>query len=126
MCSLSDSDLLALAKKAYAFIATVGPYSLHGEHAFKACAEAGTHYLDCTGETAWTLDMIKRYEARAKETGAIMIPQSGIESAPSDVLAWSMAQLIRSELSAQTGDVVVEFHELRCAPPVAQVFCGGI
>jgi short subunit dehydrogenase-like uncharacterized protein len=57
--------------------------------------------------------MIKKYESKAKETGAILIPQSGIESAPSDLLAWALCQLIQSELSAQTADVVVEIHELK-------------
>jgi short subunit dehydrogenase-like uncharacterized protein len=60
--------------------------------------------------------MIKKYESQAKETGALMFPQSGIESAPSDLIVWSLAKRIRSELSAQTGDVVVEVHELNSAP----------
>ncbi|KAH8653693.1 saccharopine dehydrogenase [Xylariales sp. PMI_506] len=113
---LNDEDLLALAKKTYILITTVGPYAKYGEHAFKACAESGTHYLDCTGEVVWTLDMIEKYEAKAKETGAIIIPQDGIESAPSDLLTWVMAQLIRTELSAQTANTVVEIHQLNSAP----------
>ncbi|ORY69591.1 Saccharopine dehydrogenase-domain-containing protein [Pseudomassariella vexata] len=116
ICNLNDADLLALAKKTFVLITTVGPYACYGEHAFKACAEAGTHYLDCTGEAVWSLSMIKIYEAKAKETGAMLFPQSGIESAPSDILTWSLAQLIRSEFSAPVSDVVVAIHELRSAP----------
>lgn len=56
--------------------------------------------------------MIQKYESQAKQTGAILIPQSGLESAPSDLLTWALAQQIRSELSAQTGDVVLSFHTL--------------
>jgi short subunit dehydrogenase-like uncharacterized protein len=113
VCDLNDADLLALAKKTRVLITTVGPYARYGEHAFKACAEAGTHYVDCTGESVWTLDMIKKYEAKAKETGAVLIPQAGIESGPSDLLTWAMADLIRRELSASVSDVVVEVHELK-------------
>lgn len=94
-------------------IAAVGPYALYGEHAFKACAEAGTHYVDCTPEVPWTLEMIKKYEATAKKTGACMFPQCAMESAPSDLLTWAVVTDVRSKLSSQVGDVVVDMHELQ-------------
>ncbi|PNY29899.1 Ankyrin repeat domain-containing protein 50 [Tolypocladium capitatum] len=80
-----DGQLHALAEKAFVVITTVGPYYLYGERVFKACAESGTHYLDCTGETPWVARMINKYERVAQETGAIMFPQIGIESAPADL-----------------------------------------
>jgi short subunit dehydrogenase-like uncharacterized protein len=86
---------------------------MYGEHVFRACAENGTHYLDCTGEAPWVYKMIKKYEKAAKTTGAIMIPQIGIESAPSDMLTWSLVSLIRSELSAPTANVIVSVHEMK-------------
>ena len=113
ICRLNDADLLALAKKTRVLITTVGPYAQYGEHAFKACAEAGTHYVDCTGEVVWTRAMIEKYEATAQRTGTVMIPQSGFDSAPSDLLTWSMAQMIRSQLSADVADVVVDIHDLK-------------
>lgn len=112
VCNLNDEQLLALAKKTFCLITTVGPYVLHGEYAFKACAESGTHYLDCTPEVPWTLSMIKKYETVAKENGACMFPQNAMESAPSDLLTWVMVDEVRSKLSSQTGDVVVDVHEL--------------
>ncbi|KAI0181089.1 hypothetical protein GGR52DRAFT_18471 [Hypoxylon sp. FL1284] len=116
ICSLSDEDLGALAKKTFALITTVGPYAKYGEHAFKACAESGTHYFDCTGEAVWQMSMIEKYEDTAKATGACLFPQSAIESAPSDLMTFSMASLLRSTLSASVGDVVVKIHEIRGAP----------
>ncbi|KAI8625223.1 hypothetical protein F5Y19DRAFT_467186 [Xylariaceae sp. FL1651] len=116
ICSLSDSDLATLAKKTFILITTVGPYAKFGEYAFKACAEAGTHYLDCTGEAVWHAAMIKKYNGTAKTSGACLFPQSGVESAPSDVLTFALAALIKSELSSLVGDVVVALHELRSAP----------
>ncbi|RYP14404.1 hypothetical protein DL765_006393 [Monosporascus sp. GIB2] len=113
---LNDADLAALAKKTFILITTAGPFAKYGEDAFKACAETGTHYFDCTGEAVWTQEMIQKYEATAKSTGACMIPQCGIESAPSDLITYLMASLIRSELSASTSDVVVDFHEVHAAP----------
>ncbi|KAK7753445.1 hypothetical protein SLS62_004520 [Diatrype stigma] len=115
-CSLNDADLAELAKKTFVLIATVGPYAKYGEYAFKACAESGTHYVDCTGEAVWTLDMIQKYESTAKSTGACMFPQCGIESAPSDLVTYSLASLIRSKLSAPTGDVVVDIHKIHAKP----------
>ena len=64
----------------------MGPYHKYGTAAFEACAENGTHYVDCTGEVPWVYDMAKKYDALAKSTGAIMIPQNGVESAPTDLV----------------------------------------
>ncbi|KAI1101976.1 hypothetical protein F4804DRAFT_343566 [Jackrogersella minutella] len=116
ICNLNDTDLAALAEKTFALITTVGPYARYGEHAFKACAEAGTHYFDCTGEAVWHLHMINKYEATAKTTGACLFPQAAIESAPSDLMTFSMASLVRSELSVPVSDVVISVHEIHGAP----------
>jgi short subunit dehydrogenase-like uncharacterized protein len=116
ICNLNDEDLAALAKRTFVLITTVGPYAQYGEHAFKACAETGTHYFDCTGEAVWNLDMIEKYEALAKKTGACMFPQSGIESAPSDLMTFVMAEHVREELKVPVSDVVVEIHELKYVP----------
>jgi short subunit dehydrogenase-like uncharacterized protein len=102
--------LTVLAKKTKVLICTVGPYCLYGEHAFKACAENGTHYLDVTGEVAWTLEMINKYEKTAQKTGSVMIPQIGLESAPADLIAWSLVSMIRERFSAPTGETVVSLH----------------
>ncbi|KAH8660015.1 Saccharopine dehydrogenase-domain-containing protein [Xylariales sp. PMI_506] len=112
----NDKDLLELAKKTFVLINVVGPYGRYGEHAVKACATAGTHYLDCTGELPWTHSMVKKYHDAAKASGAIIIPQNGLESGPSDLLTWSMTQLIKTQLGTQVGDTVVEFHELSSLP----------
>jgi short subunit dehydrogenase-like uncharacterized protein len=113
ICELNDANLSALAKKTKLLISTVGPYALYGEHAFKACAENGTHYLDVTGEVAFTLDMIKKYEQTAKTNGSIMIPQIGIESAPSDLVTWSLVTMIREKFSAPTGEVILSVYDFR-------------
>jgi len=94
-------------------ISTVGPYALHGEHAFKACAEHGTHYLDVTGEIPFVADMIKKYERTAKASGSIMIPQIGFDSAPPDLVAWSLVDNIKKRFSAPTAEVIVALHEIK-------------
>lgn len=103
----------ALAKKTFVMITTVGPYSVHGEHAVKACVEAGTHYFDVTGETPWVYKMIKKYEKAAKESGAILIPQMGLESAPADLCTWSLANTLRKQMDVKTKDVIISIHNIR-------------
>ncbi|KAJ4858956.1 saccharopine dehydrogenase NADP binding domain-containing protein [Trichoderma breve] len=112
----SYDEMSALANKTFVMITTVGPYTAHGEYAVKACAEAGTHYFDVTGETPWVYRMIKKYEKTAKESGAILIPQMGLESAPADLCTWSLAQTLRKQLSAKTRDVIISIYNLRAAP----------
>ncbi|KAK0623181.1 Saccharopine dehydrogenase-domain-containing protein [Immersiella caudata] len=102
VCALTDNDLSALARKTFVLITTVGPYARHGEAAVKACASAGTHYLDATGEVPFVSRMIARYASQASSTGAIMIPQIGIESAPSDLVTYSLASTLRSSLGNAT------------------------
>lgn len=109
----SPADLEALAKKTYILLTTVGPYSRYGEPVVKACAENGTHYMDVTGEFPWVQDMISKYEAVAKETGACLFPQVGIESTPPDVCTYILARKLRTELGARTGEVTINFHTLK-------------
>ncbi|CAM1505491.1 Fc.00g111280.m01.CDS01 [Cosmosporella sp. VM-42] len=116
IANLNGEDLAALAQKTCVFLTTVGPYSLHGEHAFKACAESGTHYVDATGEAVWTNKMIKKYEAAAKESGALLFPQSAIESAPPDLCTWLMAKAVRTELGLPLKDTIVSLHTLSSTP----------
>ena len=109
---MNGADLNNLAQKTKLIIATVGPYGLHGEHAFKACAENGTHYLDVTGEVPYVAEMIRKYESVAKNTGSIMVPQIGIESAPPDLVTWSLVEMIKERFSAHTAEVIVSLHEI--------------
>jgi short subunit dehydrogenase-like uncharacterized protein len=57
--------------------------------------------------------MIKKYEKSAKTSGAIMIPQIGIESMPPDLLTWTLVSAIRKKLSAPTGEVIVSVHDMK-------------
>ncbi|KAM0276769.1 hypothetical protein ACHAQH_006418 [Verticillium albo-atrum] len=116
ICNLNEQDLHQLAKKAFILLSTVGPYGKYGEHAFKACAENGTHYFDVTGEVPFVAKMISKYGKAAQASGALMFPEVGLESAPPDLMTWAMAKIIREKLSAKTGEVTVSIHTLDAAP----------
>jgi short subunit dehydrogenase-like uncharacterized protein len=112
---LVKEDLLRLVKKTKVLITTVGPYHKYGTAVLEACAETGTHYLDVTGEIPWVYDMINNYHETAKRSGAICIPQNGIESAPSDLMCWALAAHIRRTLNVGTGEIVYSMHDAKAS-----------
>ena len=57
--------------------------------------------------------MIEKYHETAKANHAIIIPEIGIESAPSDILAFALVNLIRTELSVGTKEVIASIHAVR-------------
>ena len=42
-----------------------------------------------------------------------IIPQIGVESAPSDLLAFSLASIIREQLSVGTKDIVATVYDIK-------------
>ena len=79
------ASMAALAHSARVILTTVGPYQLYGEPLVKACAEAGTDYADLCGEPGWMREMIDRYDAAAKASGARIAFSSGFDSIPFDL-----------------------------------------
>ena len=79
------ASMEALAKSARVILTTVGPYQLYGEPLVKACVEAGTDYADLCGEPGWMREMIDRYDAAAKASGARIAFSSGFDSIPFDL-----------------------------------------
>ncbi|KAL8775285.1 MAG: hypothetical protein Q9209_000292 [Squamulea sp. 1 TL-2023] len=116
VATLSLDDLRSLARKTRILLNTVGPYYKYSSPVVQACAENGTHYLDVTGETPWVYEMIQKYHEIAIASGAIIIPEIGLESAPSDLLAWTLATLIRDGLSLDTKEVVTSVHKIDSQP----------
>ena len=83
--SNDPESLASLAARTKAIITTVGPYQLYGEPLLKACVDAGTDYVDLCGEPAWMKDMIERYDAAAKKSGARIVLSCGFDSIPFDL-----------------------------------------
>ena len=79
------ASLKALAERTRAVITTVGPYQLYGEALVKACVEAGTDYVDLSGEPAWMHDIISAYGDKAKASGARIVHSCGFDSVPFDL-----------------------------------------
>ncbi|MFI8826333.1 saccharopine dehydrogenase family protein [Streptomyces sp. NPDC053431] len=83
--SLDPASLAELAGSARVVASTVGPYVWYGEELVAACAEAGTDYLDLTGESEFVDRMYVRYDGRARETGARLVHACGFDSVPHDL-----------------------------------------
>jgi short subunit dehydrogenase-like uncharacterized protein len=85
----------------------------HGEPVLAACAQTGTHYLDCTGEVPWYHDMVSKYHDVAKRTGAIIIPECGLDSVPADIMAFALANYVRKTLHAPTLSVTLSLYDAK-------------
>ena len=78
-------SLRDLATSTRVVITTVGPYINYGEPLVAACAEAGTDYVDLTGEPEFVDLMYLKYHERAAETGARIVHACGFDSIPHDL-----------------------------------------
>lgn len=63
-------------------ITAVGPYKIYGSKLVAACARAGVHHCDLTGESLWVKDMIDKHHDEAERTGAKILPSCGFDSIP--------------------------------------------
>lgn len=83
--SADASSLAATAAKTRVVLTTVGPYVRLGEPLVAACVEAGTDYVDITGEPAFVHRMIERYGDAARAAGVRIVSCCGFDSIPHDL-----------------------------------------
>jgi short subunit dehydrogenase-like uncharacterized protein len=81
-----DRDALgSMAERTTAIATTVGPYRKYGLKLVDACATAGTHYADLTGEILFMRETIAQFDAPARESGARIVHNCGFDSIPFDL-----------------------------------------
>ncbi|NKY56544.1 saccharopine dehydrogenase family protein [Nocardia flavorosea] len=100
--STDQNSLDSLAARTTAVITTVGPYLRYGMPLVAACAKAGTHYADLTGEPLFIREAIDSYHEEAARTGAKIVNSCGYDSVPSDL---SVYQLYRRTVADNTGEL---------------------
>ena len=93
-------SLAAMAKSAKCVLTTVGPYTLYGEPLVKACAEAGTDYVDLCGEPLFMHEMIKEYSDAAKSSGARIVFSCGFDSIPFDLGVFYLQEEAKKKFGA--------------------------
>ena len=66
----TDPDsLAALASQTSVLLTTTGPYVKYGPPVVDACVEAGTDYVDITGEPSFVAETIRRHDEAARAKG---------------------------------------------------------
>ncbi|MBR7744742.1 saccharopine dehydrogenase NADP-binding domain-containing protein [Phycicoccus sp. BSK3Z-2] len=92
-----EAAVADLAARSRVVVTTVGPYARHGMPLVRACAEAGTHYCDLTGEVLFVHRSIAAAHAEAQRTGARIVHACGFDSVPSDLGVLLCAQAARED-----------------------------
>src|SRR3954469_17764940 len=107
------AGLRALAVRTRVLATTVGPYAAYGKEVARACADAGTHYADLTGEVLfvrWSLDEL---DARARETGAAIVHACGFDSIPSDLGVLTTAQRVAADAEGTLAETTLLVRSLK-------------
>ena len=90
-----ESAVRELAARTQVVVTTVGPYLKYGKALVAACADAGTHYCDLTGEVVFVQHSVAAHHVAAQRSGARIVHGCGFDSIPSDLgvyLTWRAAQ----------------------------------
>jgi short subunit dehydrogenase-like uncharacterized protein len=86
---VADADderaLAELVPQTTVICTTVGPYMKYGAKLAAACARAGTHYCDLTGEVPFMRASIDANHEAAKASGSRIVHACGFDSIPSDL-----------------------------------------
>ncbi len=100
------ASLAGIVRRARVVITTVGPYLEHGEPLVAACAEAGTDYVDLTGEPEFVDRMYLAHHDRAVRSGARIVHACGFDSVPHDLGALFTVQQLPQGLALRVRGMV--------------------
>ncbi|SDH11524.1 saccharopine dehydrogenase family protein [Klenkia brasiliensis] len=103
--SADRAALDELAGSARVVVTTVGPYARYGLPLVEACARAGTHYADLTGEVLFVRDAIDATDELARSTGARIVHACGYDSIPSDLAVAELARRAAADGAGGLTDV---------------------
>jgi short subunit dehydrogenase-like uncharacterized protein len=103
VADIDDAGALAeLAARTTAVATTVGPYATFGMPMATACAHAGTHYCDLSGEVRFIRRAIDDLNEIATASGARIVNACGFDSIPSDLGLLVLHEAVRA---AGAGDL---------------------
>lgn len=102
--SADPASLAEMAGQTTTVATTVGPYASYGLPLVEACAEAGTHYADLTGELTFMRKAIDRYHDTAAASGARIVPTCGFDSIPSDLGVFALHEKVRADGAGDLGE----------------------
>ncbi len=85
--------LMAALKEVKIIVNAAGPFQFTAKQIIDACLKTGTHYLDINGDIA-VFEMIKAYDAAAKQAGIMLLPGAGFDVVPTDCTALLLKKLL--------------------------------
>ncbi len=84
---LNNTQLLTNAlKEVKVVLHCAGPFSATARQMIDACLETGVHYTDINGDIS-VFEMLKTYDAAAKEKNIMVMPGVGFDVVPTDCMA---------------------------------------
>jgi short subunit dehydrogenase-like uncharacterized protein len=110
------STLTALAAATRVVATTVGPYGKYDGGLAHACAEAGTHYCDLTGEVPFIRTSADRSHDAAVASGARIVHACGFDSVPSDLGVLLLHRQVQADGEGELEDTTL----------LVESFSGGI
>ena len=105
-----------LAARTRVLASTVGPYRRYGMPVLEACARAGTHYADLTGEVLFMREAIDRFDAVAADSGARIVHSCGFDSIPSDLGVLMLHQAVTADDAGQLQDTALVVRAMKGGP----------
>ncbi len=106
--SADRAALEGLARSATAVATTVGPYARYGRDLVAACAGAGTHYADLTGEVLFVRECAESLHELASGSGARIVHSCGYDSVPSDLGVLLLHEKAAAEGAGELTDTVLK------------------
>ena len=107
------ASLKAMVAQTRSVITTVGPYQFYGEDLLAACVAAGVDYFDLCGEPVWMRQMIDKYEASAKQSGARIVFSCGYDSVPFELGTLFVQEEARRVFGAPASRVKGRVRDMR-------------
>ena len=101
--SEDNENLLKIASKTRVIASLAGPFNKYSNNLVTQCVEAGTHYLDITGENIWVRDLIDKHHEVAEKKQIKIIPSCGYDSIPSDMGCFYLQRSLNQELQRIDG-----------------------
>lgn len=107
------ASLKAMVAQTRSVITTVGPYQFYGEDLLAACVAAGVDYFDLCGEPVWMRQMIDKYDAAAKASGARIVFSCGYDSVPFELGTFFVQEEAKRVFGAPAARVKGRVRDMR-------------
>lgn len=108
-----EQGLAELAASTRVVVTTVGPYAKFGMPLVAACANAGTHYADLTGEVLFVRRSADAYHEIAAQHGAKVVHACGFDSIPSDLGVYLTAEQAKADGAGELEQTTLYVRQLK-------------